>query len=228
MLNKVMIIGRLGRDPELRYTQSGSPVATLNVATDESYMDRDGNKVERTEWHRVSVFQRQAENCANFLTKGSLVYVEGSLQTRKWQDQNGQDRYTTEIKAQRVQFLDRRSDGPRADMGGYEDDYGAPAPAPRAPRGGNMGGGQRQAPRRPVRSFQHGRSALLGTDAASGAYGRAFLTGSALLFCVRRPPGPNSPCSPLFLPGFPAGGLSGGPGTGGTGGADGHAKILVI
>ena len=85
MLNKVMIIGRLGRDPELRYTQSGSPVATLNVATDESYMDRDGNKVERTEWHRVSVFQRQAENCANFLTKGSLVYVEGSLQTRKWQ-----------------------------------------------------------------------------------------------------------------------------------------------
>ena len=147
MLNKVMIIGRLGRDPELRYTQSGSPVATLNVATDESYMDRDGNKVERTEWHRVSVFQRQAENCANFLTKGSLVYVEGSLQTRKWQDQNGQDRYTTEIKAQRVQFLDRRSDGPRADMGGYEDDYGAPAPAPRAPRGGNMGGGQRQAHR---------------------------------------------------------------------------------
>ena len=85
MLNKVMIIGRLGRDPELRYTQSGSPVATLNVATDESYMDRDGNKVERTEWHRVSVIQRQAENCANFLTKGSLVYVEGSLQTRKWQ-----------------------------------------------------------------------------------------------------------------------------------------------
>ena len=113
MLNKVMIIGRLGRDPELRYTQSGSPVATLNVATDESYMDRDGNKVERTEWHRVSVFQRQAENCANFLTKGSLVYVEGSLQTRKWQDQNGQDRYTTEIKAQRVQFLDKRNDDQR-------------------------------------------------------------------------------------------------------------------
>ena len=113
MLNKVMIIGRLGRDPELRYTQSGSPVATLNVATDESYMDRDGNKVERTEWHRVSVFQRQAENCANFLTKGSLVYVEGSLQTRKWQDQNGQDRYITEIKAQRVQFLDRRNDDQR-------------------------------------------------------------------------------------------------------------------
>ena len=179
MLNKVMIIGRLGRDPELRYTQSGSPVATLNVATDESYMDRDGNKVERTEWHRVSVFQRQAENCANFLTKGSLVYVEGSLQTRKWQDQNGQDRYTTEIKAQRVQFLDRRSDGPRADMGGYEDDYGAPGPAPsRAPAAR-----RRPGPRLPLRSFQHGRSALLGTDAApEDMAGRS--SRSALLFFV--------------------------------------------
>ena len=110
-LNLVQIIGRLGRDPELRYTHTGSPVASLNIATDESYVDRDGNKVERTEWHRVLVFQRQAENCANYLRKGSLVYVEGSLQTRKWQDQNGQDRYTTEIKAQRVQFLDRREDG---------------------------------------------------------------------------------------------------------------------
>ena len=143
MLNKVMIIGRLGRDPELRYTQSGSPVATLNVATDESYTDRDGNKVDRTEWHRVSVFQRQAENCANFLAKGSLVYVEGSLQTRKWQDQQGQDRYTTEIKAQRVQFLDRKGDAPRDAGGGhgYEDDPGAPAAAA-APRGNAPRGGQ--------------------------------------------------------------------------------------
>lgn len=124
MLNKVMIIGRLGRDPELRYTQSGSPVATLNVATDESYTDRDGNKVERTEWHRVSVFQRQAENCANYLGKGSLVYVEGSLQTRKWQDQSGQDRYTTEIKAQRVQFLDRKGERGPAPDGAPGDDWG--------------------------------------------------------------------------------------------------------
>lgn len=107
-LNLVQIIGRLGRDPELRYGQSGGAVANFNVATDESYNDRDGNKVERTEWHRITVFGRMAENCANFLTKGSLVYVEGSLTTRKWQDQNGQDRFTTEIKAQRVQFLDRQ------------------------------------------------------------------------------------------------------------------------
>lgn len=110
MLNKVQIIGHLGRDVELRYSQNGSPVASLNIATDESYTDRDGNKVERVEWHRVTVYGKQAENCANYLHKGSLVYVEGSLQTRKWQDQNGQDRYTTEIKAQRVQFLDRRGD----------------------------------------------------------------------------------------------------------------------
>ena len=149
MLNKVMIIGRLGRDPELRYTQSGSPVASLNIATDESYTDREGNKVDRTEWHRVSVFQRQAENCANYLTKGSLVFVEGSLQTRKWQDQQGQDRYTTEIKAQRVQFLDRKGDAPREAGGGgrgYEEDYGAPAAAPRgnAPRGGQTGGARQQ------------------------------------------------------------------------------------
>ena len=97
MLNKVMIIGHLGADPELRYTQSGSPVTTLRIATDESYTDRDGNRVERTEWHRVVVFQRAAENCNQYLRKGSLVYVEGKLSTRKWQDQNGQDRYTTEI-----------------------------------------------------------------------------------------------------------------------------------
>lgn len=110
MLNKVQIIGRLGKDPELRYAQSGSPVATLNVATDESYKDRDGNKVERTEWHKVICFQRVAENCAAYLAKGSLIYVEGSLQTRKWQDLQGQDRYTTEIKADRVQFLDRKGE----------------------------------------------------------------------------------------------------------------------
>jgi single-strand DNA-binding protein len=119
MLNKVMLIGRLGRDPELRYTQTGSPVASLRLATDESYTDKDGNRVERAEWHSVVVFQRAAENCANYLTKGSLVFIEGSLQTRKWQDQQGQDRYTTEIKASRVQFLDRRGEagGKPADEG---------------------------------------------------------------------------------------------------------------
>ena len=111
MLNKVQIIVRLGRDPELRYSQSGSPVCTLSVATDEGYTDRDGKKVDRTEWHRVVLYSKAAENCNQFLKKGSLVYVEGSLQTRKWQDQQGQDRFSTEIKAQRVQFLDKKDGG---------------------------------------------------------------------------------------------------------------------
>lgn len=141
MLNKVMIIGRLGRDPELRYSQTGAPICSLNIATDESYQDREGNKVERTEWHRVSVFQRAAENCANFLAKGSLVYVEGSLQTRKWQDQQGQDRYTTEIKAQRVQFLDKRGEGgaARSGGGGGAGNYDNQDPGP---EGGYSGGGR--------------------------------------------------------------------------------------
>lgn len=141
MLNKVMLIGRLGRAPELRYMQSGAPVASLSVATDESYTDRDGNKVDRTEWHRVSVYNKSAENCANYLGKGSLVYVEGSLQTRKWQDQQGQDRYTTEIKAQRVLFLDRKGEG-RAQQPPEDGWHGGN----RAPYGGAQQ--QRQAPPR--------------------------------------------------------------------------------
>ena len=132
MLNKVMIIGRLGRDPELRYSASGTPMANLRIATDESYTDREGNKVDRVEWHTVVVFQRQAENCANYLAKGSLVFVEGSLQTRKWQDQQGQDRYTTEIKAMRIQFLDRRGAGQGEYAGGTSDQQ--------------SGGGRSQAP----------------------------------------------------------------------------------
>lgn len=110
-LNMVQIIGRLGRDVDLKYSQSGTAVANISIATDESYTDRNGTKVDRTEWHRVVAYGKTAENCANFLAKGSLVYVEGSLQTRKWTDQQGQERYTTEIKAQRVQFLERKGDG---------------------------------------------------------------------------------------------------------------------
>ena len=108
MLNKVMIIGRLGREPEMRQS-----VCSLSVGTDESYTDRDGNKVDRVEWHRVTAFGKVAEFCGRYLNKGSLVFVEGSLQTRKWQDQQGQDRYSTEIRAQRVQGLDRRNDRQR-------------------------------------------------------------------------------------------------------------------
>ncbi len=110
-LNRVILIGRLGRDPEIRYTQNGQAVATLNMATDESYTGQDGQKIEKAEWHRVVVWGKQAEFCGNYLGKGRLIMVEGSLQTRKWQDQQGQDRYTTEIKARAVQVLDSKSGG---------------------------------------------------------------------------------------------------------------------
>ncbi len=139
MLNKVTLIGRLGKDPELRYASNGTPMLTLRVATDESYNDREGNKVERTEWHSVVVFQRQAETCANYLGKGSLIYVEGSLQTRKWQDQQGQERYSTEVRANRVLFLDRRGGAEGGGQGGgYGEGGGRPRPAGQKPKQQNQ------------------------------------------------------------------------------------------
>lgn len=110
-LNRVEIIGRLGRDPELKYSQNGAAICRLNVATDESYTDREGKRVQKAEWHSVVVFQKSAEHCSQYLSKGSLVFVEGSLSTREWQDQQGQKRYTTEIKAQRIQFFDKKDGG---------------------------------------------------------------------------------------------------------------------
>ena len=104
-VNIAIIAGNLGRDPEVRFTQSGRPVATLSVATSEVWNDQDGNRQERTEWHRVVVFGKTAESCGQYLAKGRQVCVQGRIQTRKWTDQNGQDRYTTEIVAQRVDFL---------------------------------------------------------------------------------------------------------------------------
>jgi single-strand DNA-binding protein len=101
----VLVVGKLGRDPELRYTNQGTPVCSLNLATDESYTDNQGQKQQQTEWHRVSVFGRQAEAAAQHLAKGRTALVEGRLKTRKYQDQQGQDRYTTEIRAQRVVFM---------------------------------------------------------------------------------------------------------------------------
>lgn len=127
-LNKVIIIGRLGRDPELSYTPNGQAMAKFSVATDEGYRDRQtGQRVERTEWHRVVAWRQTAEFCANYLGKGRLVMVEGKLQTRKWQDQNtGQDRFMTEIVADNVQGLDRAPDGQfnQAQQGGYQNQQG--------------------------------------------------------------------------------------------------------
>lgn len=109
--NKVLLVGRLGKDPDLRYTQGGTPVANFPLATDESYNDREGVRQEKTEWHKIVVWNKQAETVSNYMSKGKLVLVEGSLQTRKWQDQQGQDRYTTEIKAQRVVFMGTQGQG---------------------------------------------------------------------------------------------------------------------
>ena len=101
-LNKGILIGRLGRDPEMRYTPSGQPVANFSVATDESYTSKDGQKVEKTEWHRIVVWGKQAEFCGNYLSKGRLVYIEGKIETRKWTDKDTRDRYVTEITADRI------------------------------------------------------------------------------------------------------------------------------
>jgi single stranded DNA-binding protein len=97
-VNKVILVGNLGADPEMRYLPSGEAVANLRLATTDTWKDKDGNKQEATEWHRVSFFGRQAEVCGQYLKKGSQIYVEGSIRTRKWQDKEGQDRYSTEIK----------------------------------------------------------------------------------------------------------------------------------
>lgn len=108
MINKVILVGNLGADPELRYTQSGTAVATLSVATSRKWKDKENNPQEETEWHRVVAWAQTAENCSNYLSKGSKVYVEGRLQTRKWQDQSGNDKYTTEIIANTVLSLSPR------------------------------------------------------------------------------------------------------------------------
>ncbi|KJZ18755.1 MULTISPECIES: single-stranded DNA-binding protein [Halomonas] len=133
-VNKVILIGNLGQDPEVRFTPSGTAVANLNLATTDTWMDRQsGQRQERTEWHRVVMFNKLAEISQQYLKKGSKLYIEGRLQTRKWQDQNGQDRYSTEIVANDMQMLDGRGEGGQG--GGFG---GGPQ------GGGNFGGGQPQ------------------------------------------------------------------------------------
>ena len=140
-VNKVILVGNLGRDPEIRTMQSGDKLANMSVATSETWNDRQtGERRERTEWHRVVIFGRLAEVAERYLRKGSKVYVEGSLQTRKWQDQSGQDRYSTEVVLQRfrgeLQMLDRSGDGESRDRYQDQDGYGDRAP----------GGGRSAAP----------------------------------------------------------------------------------
>lgn len=104
-MNKVILIGNLGRDAELRYTPGGAPVSTINMATTESWKDKSGAKQEKTEWHRVVLWGKMAESLQEYLTKGKQIAVEGRLQTRKWEDKDGNDKYTTEIRADRVTLL---------------------------------------------------------------------------------------------------------------------------
>ena len=132
-INKVILVGNLGRDPEMRYTPNGAAVANVTIATSDSWKDKQtGEQQERTEWHRVVFFNRLAEIVGEYLKKGSQVYVEGRLQTRKWQDQSGQDRYTTEIVASEMQMLGGRGDeagAPAGSGGGSFRNQGQQAPA---------------------------------------------------------------------------------------------------
>jgi len=136
-INKVILVGNLGKDPEMKYTASGAAIANLTIATSDSWNDKQtGEKVEKTEWHRVVAFQRLAEIMGEYLKKGSQVYIEGKLQTRKWTDQSGQDRWTTEVVANDMQML-----------GGRGGDTGGPSQ-------GGGGGGFRQNPQSQQNSGQ--------------------------------------------------------------------------
>jgi single-strand DNA-binding protein len=111
-LNKVMLIGNLGRDPEIRYTKSGQAVANFTLATTEGWTNRSGEREERTEWHRIVAWGKLAETCGEYLSKGKQIYVEGRIQTREWEDRDGNKRYTTEVNANQILMLGRRGEGP--------------------------------------------------------------------------------------------------------------------
>ena len=140
-VNKVILIGNLGADPEVRSMPNGNYIANIRIATTEGWKDRNtGENQERTEWHRVVMFRKLAEIAQQYLRKGSKVFIEGKLQTRKWQDQSGQDRYTTEIVADQMQMLDSRGAGMGGGApasGGYQQ---APAPQSAPPAQQDMGG----------------------------------------------------------------------------------------
>ena len=136
-VNKVIIVGNLGRDAEVRRTPGGTAVTTISLATTEVWTDKSsGDRQERTEWHRVVIWGKTAESLEQYLLKGRQVYVEGKLQTRKWQDRDGNDKYTTEIRSDRIVLLGGRGGGGGGADGG---DYGSPAPSP-------SGGGEASGP----------------------------------------------------------------------------------
>jgi single-strand DNA-binding protein len=148
-VNKVILIGNLGADPEVKYLPSGVPVANVNLATNDSWTDKNGERQERTEWHRLVVWRKLAEIVGQYLKKGSKIYIEGRLETRQWDDQSGQKRYTTEIVVNELQMLDGRGDGgdnqqeggPRQ-SGGYQQQQGDFS----EPSGGGDSGGSSGPP----------------------------------------------------------------------------------
>jgi single-strand DNA-binding protein len=125
-LNKVLLIGNLGKDPEVRYTASGTAVASFSLATSEKFKNKDGEWEERTEWHNVTLWGRLAEIAGEYLAKGKTVYIEGRLQTRKWQDKDGKDRYTTEIVGEKMQMLSRKDGSNHEEAGQSHEGPGYP------------------------------------------------------------------------------------------------------
>ena len=115
MMNKVMLIGRLGKDPDVKYTPDGTMVTTFRLATDEQWKDKNGEKVQRTEWHQIVTYRKLAEICGNYLVKGKLVFIEGKIQTRSWEDKEGVKKYTTEIIASNMQMLDSKGQNKAGD-----------------------------------------------------------------------------------------------------------------
>ncbi len=144
-INKVILIGNLGNDPDVRYTAGGSPIANVSLATSDTWRDKEtGDQQERTEWHRVVFFDRLAEIVSEYLRKGSKVYVEGRLQTRKWQDRDGNDRYTTEIVGREMQMLDSKGGGEDFARAAPPAQASAPATAAAPATGDNPPGNDRE------------------------------------------------------------------------------------
>jgi single-strand DNA-binding protein len=167
-VNKVILVGRLGQNPEIRYTPAGAAVVNLSIATDDVWVDKSGQKQEKTEWHRIVVWGKTAENCHKYLAKGRQIYVEGRLQTRQWQDKDGQTKYTTEVHAQMVQFLGSGSQQDRPNAGTREFGGGGDYPMPSGPSEGMSGGGPEYRPlsggpaSSPVSGVQNSQAGPLG------------------------------------------------------------------
>lgn len=160
-VNKVILVGNLGNDPEVRYMPNGNAVANLSIATSESWKDQQGQLQEKTEWHKVTMYRRLAEIAGEYLKKGSQIYLEGKLQTRKWQDQQGNDRYTTEVIADQLQMLGGRNEsgggqGGGGQGGGYQQppQGGQNNQGGYQPSGGQQGGGYKPAQQSPQKSPQ--------------------------------------------------------------------------